>query len=1038
MTPLHRVAYGLLVAQAIGMRTYTRSTCLFLLLLVGTVVGCRRSEPPYSPQESLFKLQLPSGFQAELAAYEPQVQDPIAAAFDERGRMYVVEMGDYPVSAEPRGQIRLLEDRDGDGRYENMTVFADNLHFPHGVLPWKGGVIVACAPDILYLKDTDGDGRADVRRVLLTGFAEVNPQLRVNTPLYGIDNWIYAAYPKFGGGVRFKQFSRFGHPITWAGHPEIPPVDVFSKGMDLRFKPDELKLEAVSGNSEYGLTFDARGHRFPSWNDKHVQHAVIETRYLIRNPYLAIGSAVQGISDHGDSAEIYPVTENSYLREIRDARIMSQLGHFTSACGQSVYTGGAFPAPFNGAYYICEPVHNIVHADRLAPHGATFLASRAREKGEFLASKDAWFMPVFTTVGPDGGLYVVDFYRKVVEHPEWIRKDLMNDRKLFEAGEDKGRIYRIIAKDGRRQRPPRLDQAGTSELVKALGHENMWWRLTAQRLIVERQEKAAIPELRQLAVGSSPEGRTHALWTLEGLHALTPDMVLAALSDGSPMVREQAVRLAEEFISDRQVSDKLASMTGDEDAQVEFQVTCTLGQLPPERSFGPLRQIVVRHMADPWFQVAVLTAARDSAGRWFRSVIADREFLAGHEPGKTMFLSRIGGIVGARQESPEIHAMISEVSRGPEGDWWRVASLRGLAEGLRRGAADRMAVPADSQQVLLGLVASPSAGVSGAALEVAWSVRLADSPQLRSLIGRAAKTVQDRGSSGVLRASAARILGLDASPVTLSILEEIFRPQESEELQMSVARALIEIPGDRSTALLLKNWGTYTPAIHDVVVAGILRQPARVRALLDGIQGGTIQPASLSRSMRQKLLHFSDEGIQKRSQALLAQTAGDRSAVIGKFRSACTMAGDARRGIEVFRKNCADCHQIGGIGTKLGPDLATVANQSKEDLLTNILDPNANIAPGYEEYMVQTTDGRLITGVIANQSTTSVTLRRRKGEEDTVLRANMVELRALTTSAMPENLEEGFTVNELADLLEFLSNQQIAVHVGTRAYDNQK
>jgi putative membrane-bound dehydrogenase-like protein len=264
----------------------------------------------------------------------------------------------------------LLEDRDSDGIFERSTVFADGLHFPHGVLPWRGGIIVTCAPDILYFADTDGDGKADVRRVLLTGFAEVNPQLRVNTPLYGIDNWIYAAYPKFGGGVRFSQFSKFGEPIHFPGHPEIPPVDLFSKGMDLRFKPDRLQLEAVSGNSEYGLAFDTRGHRLASWNDKHVEHIVIESRYLARNPYLA-GSAVQLASDHGDSARLYPITENPILRQIREPAAMSQLGHFTSACGQSVYTGGNFPREYDGAYFICEPVHNLVHADRLTPRGAS-------------------------------------------------------------------------------------------------------------------------------------------------------------------------------------------------------------------------------------------------------------------------------------------------------------------------------------------------------------------------------------------------------------------------------------------------------------------------------------------------------------------------------------------------------------------------------------------------------------------------------------------------------------------------------------------
>lgn len=305
--------------------------------------GCRKvSTPPYSPEEALRTFALPEDFRIELVASEPQVVDPIAMAFDERGRLFVVEMGDYPISREPLSRVKLLEDQDGDGRFERSTVFVDGLHFAHGVTPWKGGIIVTCAPDILYFADTDGDNRADVRKVILTGFARVNPQLRVNAPSYEMDNWIYVAYPRFGAGKRFKEFSDFGQPIHFPDHPEVPALDVFSKGLDLRFKPDQHMLEAVSGNSEFGLAFDERGKRFPSWNDKHARHAVIEHRYLARNPYLAVDSTMQSISDHGDSAAVFPITEDSHLEEIRITSVLSQLGHFTSGCGQSIYTGGNF------------------------------------------------------------------------------------------------------------------------------------------------------------------------------------------------------------------------------------------------------------------------------------------------------------------------------------------------------------------------------------------------------------------------------------------------------------------------------------------------------------------------------------------------------------------------------------------------------------------------------------------------------------------------------------------------------------------------
>lgn len=1026
------------------MFTHWRTTRLWLVGAATLIFlfGCGKSGPPYSPDEAMKRFQLPPGFRIELVAAEPEVVSPVALAFDERGRMFVAEMPEYPISREPLGKIKVFDDPDENGRFKKSTVFADRLHFAHGVLPWKGGLIVTSAPDILYFADTKGGDRADVRKVLLTGFAQVNPQLRINTPLYGIDNWIYAAYPKFGGGVRFKEFSNFGEPIHFPGHPEIPAQDIFSKGMDIRFKPDELKLEPVSGNSEFGLTFDARGHRFTSFNNKHIEHVVIENRYLIRNPYLSVESAVQSPSDHGDAAQVYPITENSSERELRDPSEWSEIGHFTSACGQSVYTGGNFPGAYNGAYFICEPVSNLVHCDRLEPNGATFAATRMLEKTEFLASKDSWFMPVFTTVGPDGALYVVDFYRKVIEHPEWIRKDFVNDTKLLDQGKDRGRIYRIVREGSPKMPRPRLNEASSAELVGQLSNANMWWRLTSQRLLVERQDKSVIAALDSLAQnGAAAEGRMHALWTLEGLHALESARVLQALDDRSPAVREQAVRLAEHYLGDSKIAGKLSEMTADPDGFVAFQVACTLGQLPPAKSFEPLRKIAMAHVQDPWFQIAVLTAAADDADRWFRATVEDRNFIGAPGEGKASFLKRICGIIGARQKNSEMQQALGLVSGSTrkEGEWWQVASLQGLADGIKRGSEGRMKLSAGVQQNLLRLVEAPSSQVGNAALDVATSGELADSPSLRALIQRSSKTVRDPHATAPARAHAASILGLDPTQSTLPLLAELFTPKEPEEVQLAVARALLGMRQAKATELVIENWAMYTPPVRDIVLAELLRQPDGVVMLLDAGEAGKVQVTSLSRSTMGKLymVGMRDHRVAQRLKAFSARVSSDRNGLIQKYQDSLKLSGNAQRGMEVYRKNCSDCHQIGNIGVKLGPDLATVTNQSKEELLTNILDPNANIAAGYEEYMIRTSDGEIITGVMANQSATAVTLRRRKGEQDTVLRTNIVELRALTVSAMPENLEEGISVQQMSDLLEFLktlgSVKTATTHAGVSA-----
>jgi putative membrane-bound dehydrogenase-like protein len=999
-----------------------RTLATFLILVVSMTLSsaCRGSGPPYSPEKSLKSFQLPEGFRIELVAAEPEVIDPIAMAFDERGRLFVVEMGDYPISQEPLSRIKLLEDQDGDGRFERSTVFVDRLHFAHGVMPWKKGIIVTCAPDILYFEDTDGDSRADVRKVILTGFAQVNPQLHVNAPTYGMDNWIYAAYPKFGPGVRFKQFSDLGKPIHFPDHPEVPAVDIFAKGMDLRFKPDQLKLEPISGNSEFGLAFDARGHRFPSWNDKHVQHVVIENQYLARNPFLAVGSAVQFASDHGDAAEVYPITENPHLKEIREPSLLSQLGHFTSACGQSIYTGGSFPKKYEGAYFICEPVSNLVHCDLLSPHGATFVAKRALEKSEFLASKDSWFMPVFTTVGPDGALYVVDFYREIVEHPEWIRKDLMNATKLFYAGNDRGRIHRVVYEGAKSVGKPRLNEASVSGLVQELSNPNLWWRITAQRLLVERQDPAAIPPLKDLSQKApSAEGRMHALWTLEGMNALDADLVLHALGDDSPAVREQAIRLTEKYLSDSRVMRKLLQMTNDPDNRVEFQLACTLAELPPTHSFEALSQIAARHLEDPWFQTAVLTAASQNANRWFQEVLGGKDFVQAQSKGKEEFLRRITSIVGARQRDSEVSQVLEVLSKRVN-EQWQAVGLEGLADGLKRSSENRMKLSTRGEQLLLRLLDSPTPLVGQAAFDVAAHVRLIDSAELRITIGKATRTVLNEQSEVGTRAKAVRVLGLDPTQATLPLLESAFMPQQPEEVRLAAVAALLGVADSKSTDILLKQWKSYTASIRDAVLAGFFKQPGRLQALMDAIEAGKVQAWSLSRLTRQQLTQSPNEKIRKRAESLFANMSSDRGPVIARYRPAVRLSGNPQRGMEVFKKNCSKCHKIGDSGFDVGPNLMTITQRSKEELLENILDPNANIVPGYEEYVVQTKDGTMSTGVIANHSATTLTLRRGAGEEDTVLLKNIADLRSLTVSAMPEDLEQDVSVEQMADLLEYL------------------
>ncbi|PYV08476.1 MAG: hypothetical protein DMG07_25715, partial [Acidobacteria bacterium] len=657
-------------------------------------------------------------------------------------------------------------------------MFAEGLPFPASVMPWKEGILVAAAPDVFYLADTDGDDRADQRRVVLTGFNPYNPQLRMNGMLYGIDNWIYAAYPKVGPSARHpEQFGRPGEPIHFPDHPEVPAVDISKLGTDLRFRPDLLKLEPASGNSQFGNALDARGNRFALWNSNHIRHPVIAYEYLARNPFQGVSSAMQFPSDHEDQSVVYPATVNPVF--IHD----SQVGMFTSACGNSVYTGGIFPERYGSAYFVCEPVHNLVHSDLLAPKGATFVARRAVEEAEFLASTDAWFKPVFTTTGPDGALYVVDYYRKYVEHPDYVPEEMEGKLNLRE-GEGRGRIYRIVHRSGQPFPRPRLKDASSAELVRALAHPNFWWRITAQRLLVDRRDESVVPALIELARRApGAEARIHALWTLDGMGRLAPEVLLQSLSDPSPLVREHAIRLADRVDSEP-IRKRLLGMSDDPDTRVLFQLACTLGRLPAEQSFEPLWHIAHRHIDDPWFQIAVLSSAAENATRWFRAVLLDREFTERESKPRQEFIERIAAIAGARQRNVEIAEILAFVERAAgENVPWLAASLRGLAEGVKRGAEQRPSLSAATELGLLRLVDHRSAKVGAAALDLLSATKVSDTAPMRAAVARAAGVARRPEAEIESRVQAVRLLAVDPTRSSIATLDSLLALKEPLRVQ---------------------------------------------------------------------------------------------------------------------------------------------------------------------------------------------------------------------------------------------------------------
>ena len=314
-----------------------RASFLAVGAATAALTACaRKTEPPFAPREALSTFEVEGGFRIEAFAAEPDVASPVAMDFDERGRIFVVEMPGYPLDTRPTGRVKLLEDTNDDGKPDRSSVFADGLVLPNGVMRWKRGVIVTAAPDVLYLEDTNDDGRADVRRKLLSGFAFSNPQHTVNSPVYGLDNWIYLAHEGPAHAIVFKDlFGDAGQDVHFPEASDSKRLPLGRHGV--RFRPDTAELEALAGSSQFGHSFDEWGHYFTQDNSNHLRHEVMAARYFARNPDLPIPDVMQNVSDHGSNAMVFAVTQRPRFE------LLTEPGEFTSACGLTVYTGGAFP-----------------------------------------------------------------------------------------------------------------------------------------------------------------------------------------------------------------------------------------------------------------------------------------------------------------------------------------------------------------------------------------------------------------------------------------------------------------------------------------------------------------------------------------------------------------------------------------------------------------------------------------------------------------------------------------------------------------------
>jgi putative membrane-bound dehydrogenase-like protein len=985
--------------------------------LLALLVACSSSPsgPPYSSQDALKTFQIQDGFQIELYASEPDISDPVAMEVDEYGRIYVVESSGYPLDTESgAGRVKLLQDTDGDGKPDRTTLFADKLTLPTGVMAWKKGILVPDAPYVYYLEDTDGDGKSDVRDKMLEGFAFTNPQHTVNSPVYGLDNWIYLAHEGYARAVVFSEkFGDLGSEIHFPAKPDGPRLPVQRRSV--RFRPTTFDLELLASSSQYGRGFDPWGQLFPDDNSNHARHEVIAARYYERNPALRVNQTSPNISDHG---EVHPITVNPRFEILTDA------GQFTSACSLTRYLGGAFPAGFENVSFVAEPVHNVVHADVWSEEGSTFAVRRKYEGKEFLASTDAWFRPVNFYIGPDGALYVLDYYREVIEHPEWTSAETYESDLIYH-GKDRGRIYRITPPGGLPAfRNIKLGDASDLELAEQLGNANIWWRRTAQRLLVDRGRDAAVPELKRMAAQNrSALGRLHALWTLDGLGLLDADLVGQALDDPEPGVRRNAIILAEQRLRGHpELANKLLSLEDDKDPKVRLQLLLTLGYVDSPAARALRDRVLFAHIEDRWVQVAALSWPAGEAGALLTKATGPHGLTSSKTESREAFFRQVSEVIGAAGEAAGIQGLLRSIGgpTQPETAWWRAAALRGLAEGLQAGGKSKQ-LPAAAYENLIRLQQEGEAEVRAAALRVLEAAPPAAANRtFQAAVEKAVVKAQDGAADPQQRADALSLIALADPAKQVKLLEGLLDSQQPEPVQVAAARALARAGGEQPAGFVLEHWKGMTAPVRTEAADVFFSDDANTVRLVDAIEQGTIQPWMLVFRHSRRLIMLKDPALRERARRLLTEPEQDRKAVVDKYQAALATEGDAARGKQVYERVCSKCHRLGGEGKEVGPDLSTVQSRPSSLLLVDILVPNKAIAQTFESYVIETNDGRVVDGVIGPQSPTFVTLRRENGEEDVIQRGDIKSMRATNLSAMPADLEKQVSEQEMTDLIRYI------------------
>ncbi|MDB6117225.1 MAG: rane-bound dehydrogenase domain protein [Verrucomicrobiaceae bacterium] len=969
-----------------------------------------------TPEESQKLIQLDGDYEAQLVASEPLILDPVEVTWDAKGRMYVADMLDYPLGPANPGdrwlsRIVQLTDTDGDGKMDKAVTFAEHVDHVQGLLPYKDGLIATTRSEVLFCKDSDGDGKADVIEPLIKGFNPRHAQLQVSAPRWGLDGCVH-----FNNGLDAKEIYSTADPKTVVGVPRS----------NFKWDPRTGKITPTGGVGQYGGAFDDWGHHFYCSNRNPLMFTVMPYEAMIRNPHAGITQNYEDIAPSGAETRVYPL-------KITHTTADAHAGTNTAACGLGVYRGDLMPELKNNVF-VCDPTGQLITRYKVEPNGASLKATRVGKNTEFFRSGDEWCRPVNVTTGPDGALYVCDMYRRYIDHARFFPEEFVKTHDMRE-GEKQGRIWRIVPK-GKKARKIEAAPEKIADLVAWLGHENAWQRETAQRLLAEKPEQKTFSSLFQLAVtADAATKRIQAMWAafnsasgtdraslqtsmlrpiaagLEHKGVSTPNdeevahliRMTSVMGNAEDLLRLAGPRLA---LGGRSGLEAIVALGDSEVTRLGFDPVHVLDGIVQNRA-----KAVSNHLSDSWTLAAIASSSPENAGQvafWFLQKEAEerKTRTAGDYDNARNFIRKMTSMSFASGKEGDIAQLLGILddpaleNTNAHLTWWKPALIQGIAEGLPNSGG-KLGVKS-----LAEFIAKPPAQFTGAAKEIGV------------LMAQVETTAKDPKAPLDTRLSVLPLLAQNKWDKVQPILKGLLTTTQPPELT-AAALALLKKFAIKSTEPFIYELIPHaSPSIKGQLVT-MLSSGATALELLKRMERGEIPKALMDVEKRWALQRGKGE-LRDLAVKLFGEPSADRATVIASYMDSTKKPGDAAKGKAVFQTICIACHKIGDIGMEVGPPLADVKAKPPEGLLSDILDPNRMFEARWCAYEIDTKDGKQLSGLVTGETSEAVTLTMMGGLKEIVQRSNIKEMKSLDRSLMPLGLEAGINKDQMTDLLAFL------------------